>query len=41
MARENLRDKRVLVRCYHGLGGTIQFIGWRASMKLSPCTMEA
>jgi hypothetical protein len=30
---EALRDKRVLVRCYHGLGDTIQFIRFAAPLR--------
>jgi hypothetical protein len=31
--REELRGKRVLVRCYHGLGDTIQFIRFMPSLR--------
>jgi hypothetical protein len=30
---ETLSDKRVLVRCYHGLGDTIQFIRFAKSLR--------
>jgi hypothetical protein len=31
---EDLRDKRVLVRCYHGLGDTIQFVRFAKPLRL-------
>ncbi|MCA1454197.1 hypothetical protein I6F35_13360 [Bradyrhizobium sp. BRP22] len=30
---EDLRDKRVLVRCYHGLGDTIQFVRFMPALR--------
>jgi hypothetical protein len=30
---EALRDKRVLVRCYHGLGDTIQFVRFMPALR--------
>jgi hypothetical protein len=46
---QSLRDKRVLVRCYHGLGDTVQFIRFAEPLKqiarevivwAQPCLLE-
>ena len=37
---ESLRDKRVLIRCYHGLGDTIQFIRYVPLVRRIACEVS-